>query len=267
LTISRFIVSAFEIKSVNDAGAIEGFASIYHDRDSHGDHVQPGAFRKSVADFTGAGKPMVMLWQHQADKPIGVWSHFKDEPKGLRVTGQLALKTQAGAEARELVKMGAVNGLSIGFSDAARRARKDGGFDLIEAKLWETSIVTFPSNTTARVTSLKRSADDLKNPRVLESLLCDAGYSGRESKHPWSSGSCSRSVAFTDCYSFVMRLSAIVSSGTHSGLKSSSFMRRRFGNFEIRVHSIPRSGRISVFREPQLQRNEIDSGARSPRRK
>ena len=47
--------------------------------------------------------------------PIGVFDEIKEDSHGLYVKGRLALKTQAGQEAYELLKMGALDGLSIGF--------------------------------------------------------------------------------------------------------------------------------------------------------
>ena len=44
--------------------------------------------------------------------PIGVFDSIKEDEHGLMVKGRLALKTQAGAEAYELLKMGALDGLS-----------------------------------------------------------------------------------------------------------------------------------------------------------
>ena len=55
-----------------------------------------------------------MLWQHDADKPIGVWTEMVEDEKGLRIKGQLAMETVRGKGSR-LLKMGALNGLSIGF--------------------------------------------------------------------------------------------------------------------------------------------------------
>ncbi len=46
--------------------------------------------------------------------PIGVFDSIKEDDHGLYVKGRLALQTQAGGEAYELFKMGALDGISIG---------------------------------------------------------------------------------------------------------------------------------------------------------
>src|SRR2546426_564387 len=66
-------------------------------------------------ELKAAGPMPAMLWQHDADEPIGVWTEMAEDAKGLRVKGQLCLDTARGKEAYALLKMGALNGLSIGF--------------------------------------------------------------------------------------------------------------------------------------------------------
>ena len=56
-----------------------------------------------------------MLFQHKTDEPIGVFEEIYEDQKGLFVKGKLALGTQKGREAYELLKIGALDGMSIGF--------------------------------------------------------------------------------------------------------------------------------------------------------
>lgn len=105
-----------------------------------------GAFVKSLADHKTAGTMPAMLWQHNSDEPIGVWTEMAEDANGLRVKGQLALNTTRGKEAYELAKMGALNGLSVGF--ITKQFEYDTETDvrtITEADLWEVSLVTFPS--------------------------------------------------------------------------------------------------------------------------
>lgn len=52
--------------------------------------------------------------------PIGVFESIEEDQKGLKVKGRLAMGTQAGRETYELMKMGALDGLSIGFKTSAK---------------------------------------------------------------------------------------------------------------------------------------------------
>jgi HK97 family phage prohead protease len=118
-----------------------------------------------------------MLWQHDSNEPIGVWTEMVEDSKGLRIKGKLALDTTRGKEAHALLKMGALNGLSIGFvSKQWAYDRETEVRTLTEIDLWEVSLVTFPANEKARVTNVK-AADELATPKDAERILRDAGFS------------------------------------------------------------------------------------------
>lgn len=167
----------FEIKAVNADGTVEGYGSVFGVRDNYDDVISKGAFIQSLKDHKAAGTMPAMLWQHDADKPIGVWTEMVEDEKGLRIKGQLAMETVKGKEAHALLKMGALNGLSIGFMS------KEWAYDretevrtLTAIDLWEVSLVTFPANEKARVTNVK-SADEMATPKDAEKALRDAGFS------------------------------------------------------------------------------------------
>ena len=99
-----------------------------------------------------------LLYQHKSDMPIGVFDSIKEDEHGLRVKGRLALKTQAGAEAYELMKMGALKGLSIGFKVNPEKVsydRRSNKRIIKEVDLMEVSLVTFPMNPKAMIRSVK----------------------------------------------------------------------------------------------------------------
>lgn len=167
----------FEIKAVNADGTVEGYGSVFGVRDNYDDVIAKGAFVQSLKGHKAAGTMPAMLWQHDADKPIGIWTEMVEDEKGLRIKGQLAMETVKGKEAHALLKMGALNGLSIGFMS------KEWAYDretevrtLTAIDLWEVSLVTFPANEKARVTNVK-SADEMATPKDAEKALRDAGFS------------------------------------------------------------------------------------------
>tara|TARA_R100001460_G_scaffold1680_4_gene6145 strand:- start:1296 stop:1751 length:456 start_codon:yes stop_codon:yes gene_type:complete len=90
--------------------------------------------------------------------PIGVFEDIKEDQHGLKVKGRLAMKTQAGQEAYELMKMGALDGLSIGFRVNPKKVSYDKRTKkriIDEVDLMEISLVTFPMNPQATVRSVK----------------------------------------------------------------------------------------------------------------
>ena len=137
-------------------GTFEGYGSVFGNKDLGNDVIEAGAFAKSLK----RRKPqnVKLLYQHKSDMPIGVFDEIKEDEHGLVVKGRLALKTQAGAEAYELLKMGALDGLSIGFRVNPKEVsyEKRGNKRIIkEVDLMEVSLVTFPMNPQATVRSVK----------------------------------------------------------------------------------------------------------------
>lgn len=167
---------ALEIRAAED-GSIEGYGSVFGVKDNYDDVIAKGAFLASLAAHKAAGTMPAMLWQHSSDHPIGIWTEMVEDAKGLRIKGQLALETVKGKEAHALLKLGALNGLSIGFMSKQWAYDRDTEVrTLIEIDLWEVSLVTFPANEKARVTNVK-SADALTTPKDAERTLRDAGFS------------------------------------------------------------------------------------------
>jgi len=168
---------ALQIKAAGDDGTVEGYGSVFGVRDNYDDVIAKGAFVQSLKDHKAAGTMPAMLWQHSADHPIGIWTEMVEDDKGLRIKGQLAMETVKGKEAHALLKMGAINGLSIGFmSKQWAYDRETEVRTLTEIDLWEVSLVTFPANEKARVTNVK-SADEMATPKDAEKALRDAGFS------------------------------------------------------------------------------------------
>lgn len=186
-TATRHLSLPLEIKADGETGSFEGYGAIFGNRDRDGDIVARGAFARSLK----GGLP-ALLWQHDQKAPIGRFDEVREDDKGLFVRGKLAMHGR-GLEAYELLKMGALNGLSIGFvtkeasRDPATRTRT-----ITEADLMEISLVTFPANELARVNTVKAArcdqeetdmADSLNHTaRSFERLLRNNGFSRRDAK-------------------------------------------------------------------------------------
>ena len=137
-------------------GEFEGYGSVFGNKDLGNDVIEKGAFTKSLRKRKAKG--VKLLYQHKSDMPIGVFDEIKEDEHGLVVKGRLALKTQAGAEAYELLKMGALDGLSIGFRVNPKEVSYDKRANkriIKEVDLMEVSLVTFPMNPQATVRSVK----------------------------------------------------------------------------------------------------------------
>ncbi len=135
-----------------EALRIEGYASLFDQRDLASDLVRRGAFAASL--LTRGAPGIRMLFQHQASEPIGVWDSIREDVRGLYVRGRLFAEGPVGRTATALVGRGAVDGLSIGFR-TLRERKSEKGRELLEIELWEVSIVTFPMLPQARLRIVK----------------------------------------------------------------------------------------------------------------
>ncbi len=136
-----------------NADEFEGYASLFGVPDGAGDVVAPGAFAASLRKRPPA--LVRMLYQHFAHEPLGVWETIREDGRGLYVKGRLVLDVVRAREVRDLLREGALNGLSIGFRTVrAARDAKTGLRTLQEIELWEISVVTFPLLAGSKVTAI-----------------------------------------------------------------------------------------------------------------
>ena len=141
----------FKADDVNTgARTFTGYASTF-DADLGNDIISKGAFNKTLKE---RGDRVKILWQHT--DPIGKPLSMNTDSKGLFVEGKIS-KTRLGDEAVELMNDGVIDQMSIGFSIPSGKSERDSkGMRLInEVKLFEFSLVTFPMNENAFVTSIK----------------------------------------------------------------------------------------------------------------
>jgi HK97 family phage prohead protease len=151
-------IKAYEEEEGEDKeyGEFEGYASVFENTDLGNDVIKTGAFRRSLKKRGVMG--VKLLYQHKSDMPIGVFESIKEDKQGLYVKGKLALKTTAGRDAYELLKMGALDAMSIGFRANPEEVSYDKRTNkrmIGEVDLMEISLVTFPMNPQAKIRSVK----------------------------------------------------------------------------------------------------------------
>ncbi len=173
-----------DLQHVEADGTFEGYASLFHKEDLGGDIILPGAFRDSLLKRGDGG--VKMLFQHDPGEPIGVWSDIREDALGLYVKGRLLPEVARAREVLSLMRVGALEGLSIGFrtlrgrTDPRTKVRKIEKLDL-----WEISIVTFPMLPEARVSAVKTrfGGGDIPTPRQFERWLTrDAGLTRSQAR-------------------------------------------------------------------------------------
>jgi HK97 family phage prohead protease len=145
-----------ELSGLKGDGSFAGYASVFGEVDLGKDRIERGAFLNSLV---GRGPQGVrMLYQHDPNEPIGAWKTIREDTRGLYVEGVLSPGVARSREVLALMKSGALDGLSIGFRTVrARTDPKTGVRRILEADLWEISVVTFPMLPSARVSDVKNA--------------------------------------------------------------------------------------------------------------
>lgn len=148
-----------EIKAaltVDDAGTISGIAWPFNEGpDQLGDLINPGAFTVAVDDLP-------ILFAHDPEDLVGVWTEVKETPEGLLVKGQLDVKERSRARAvRSLITSGLIGGLSIGYRTKASTPRGSKGRTISALDLVEVSVVRNPAHPRARITGAKSASSAL----------------------------------------------------------------------------------------------------------
>jgi uncharacterized protein len=172
-----------DIKSIALDGLFEGYASLFHKEDLGHDIVMPGAFRDSIAERGTGG--VKMLFQHDPTQPIGLWLKLQEDARGLYVRGRLLSEIGRAREVMTLMRSGAIDGLSIGFRMVKGARDRQGIRRLEKIDLWEISVVTFPMQPGARVSSMKAGpapAAPLTTRDFERWLTQDAGFTRTQAR-------------------------------------------------------------------------------------
>nr|WP_321445014.1 HK97 family phage prohead protease [uncultured Cohaesibacter sp.] len=179
---------AASLDQVDDKGLFEGYACLFGKEDLGRDIIRAGAFRQSLTKRGSSG--VKLLYQHDPAQPIGHWLTIREDDRGLFVRGQLALDVEKAREVHAMMQAGILDGLSIGFRTVkGHKDTKSGARHLLELDLWEISVVTFPMQPDARISSVKSDSADASpafgtfSKRNLErKLMQDAGFSRSQAR-------------------------------------------------------------------------------------
>lgn len=138
-----------DLQEDDDYYTFTGYASTFGNLDLGNDIVMRGAFAKSLQE-----RMPKMLWQHDISEVIGKFDFAQEDDNGLVMHGILPKDVARAREAGVLLKMGAIDSMSIGYG--INEMEYEGDIrKLIELSLYEVSLVTMPMNPKAMVTSVK----------------------------------------------------------------------------------------------------------------
>ena len=146
--------SFLEVKAFADESrTITGWATT-PETDRTGDVVEPTGVKYK--------NPLVLLWQHDHEKPIGTVDFGTPTAKGVPFTATIAKVEEPGTlkdrvdEAWQSVKAGLIRAVSIGFRAIDYEEIKGTyGLRYKETEVYELSLVSVPANAGAVITGVK----------------------------------------------------------------------------------------------------------------
>lgn len=137
-------------------GIITGYFSTFGTKDSDGDIIMPGAYRKTLAEngpeAKNGGRIMHLL-QHDPLLPLGKPKVLKEDGHGLYFESKIS-NTSYGRDTLKLYEDGVLTEHSIGYKVIKNEPKEDANY-LLELRLWEGSTVTWGANADALVTGVK----------------------------------------------------------------------------------------------------------------
>ncbi|MEU1284914.1 HK97 family phage prohead protease [Kitasatospora sp. NPDC005856] len=181
---------------VKAAGTADGLAegqftalvSVFGSEDSVGDVVQPGAFTKTLANWSAKGDPIPVIWSHDWGDPfshVGIVLNAEETADGLLVTGQIedVDTNPKAAQVYRLLKGRRVTQFSFAY-DVVQGAWVEGTdaqggwygyYELRELKLYEVGPCLVGANQETELLAAKATAlaAGAKEGRVLASKHVD----------------------------------------------------------------------------------------------
>lgn len=138
-------------------GIVTGYFSIFGNKDSDGDIILPGAFKKTLQENgpESARSRILHLYQHRPEWLLAKPSILREDEKGLYFESQIS-HTAMGKDVIMLYQDGVLTEHSIGFNIVKwERDENSDTTKLTELKLWEGSTVSWGANSEARVEGVK----------------------------------------------------------------------------------------------------------------
>jgi HK97 family phage prohead protease len=171
---------SFEVSigSDSDDYQFSGYASTYGNADRVGDIFEKGAFDNTVSKKS----VMPLLFNHDRNFVIGKVDASTDE-HGLYVKGFLNLNDEKAKNVYDLLKMGALDSMSINFAykdySPIDISKPFGPALIKDVDLFEVSVVTVPANEEAQINNVKSIDDEIRKifiedtKKAIQELLCE----------------------------------------------------------------------------------------------
>jgi len=173
-----YLLRPVEWKTAGSSGELEGYASVFGNVDQGGDVVLPGAFRKTLADWSRARQPIPLIADHvlSTDGVIGSVHDAHEDGVGLRVKARFSSVPKA-QEIRTKMIEGHLSGMSFTYEPVDSYPGKVDGRPvryLKQLRLFEATITPFPMNALALASAKTADADLPESTRLEWAVFADA---------------------------------------------------------------------------------------------
>lgn len=175
--------SVAEFRADDDSASISGHAASFLTVDSYLSTFGRSAFRKTLQE---RGDKVLLLNNHDSSQVLGKTTELRADSKGLRFKAEIVEETTAGSDIMKLIRRGVLDSMSFGFNAIKDRSgTQDDKIDLTgtpkgtraedirfieEVRLKEVSVVPFPSNPRANISSFRSEDADELMEEILESI-------------------------------------------------------------------------------------------------
>lgn len=159
-----------DVKDVDvKKGIVTGYFSAFNIKDSDGDIIRPGAFRKSLEDWFPKGRIKHLL-NHDPRQPIGKITELKEDSYGLYYESQIG-KHAGGQDFLKMVESDLIKEHSIGFNIKNQKKGADGN-ELLDVVLYEgSSLTSWGANEYTPMLGLKTMDERVERLKRLEKFV------------------------------------------------------------------------------------------------
>lgn len=159
---------------------VVGYASFFGNKDSHGDVVNKGAFKRTINNNSARIK---VLMHHDPVMLVGKPEKMVEDENGLYTESKVS-RTAMGNDLLTLIEDGVLDEMSIGYIPVKEFYDPDDDINYVEeVKLVEYSFVTLASNDQARIQGIKsvtRPDQVIESMKRMEKALRDGSFESDE---------------------------------------------------------------------------------------
>jgi HK97 family phage prohead protease len=159
-----------DIKDVDaKKGIVTGYFSAFNIKDSDGDIILPGSFKRSIEEWQPKGRIKHLL-NHDPRQPLGKITELREDSYGLYYESQIG-KHNLGQDFIKMVESDLVKEHSIGFNIKGQRKAENAN-EIYDIVLYEgSSLTSWGANEYTPLLGLKTSDDRVQRIKRLEKFI------------------------------------------------------------------------------------------------